>query len=166
MTLQERIEQHATGRMGSRTDADSDFASFVVESENLRDAVKVAKPDLEKAVLIAVRQWTSLQLAHDLAIKDKHGHQKSRPWSTAQDVTYVVKISKRIRYSASLFQRRAASTTLLGTPPVPAPGPERWAHQWEIRYTPLSTTLTVDGVQFSRNVIADWRRVLGAFGLM
>jgi hypothetical protein len=40
LALQERIEQHATGRKGSRIDASADFASFVVESENLRDGVK------------------------------------------------------------------------------------------------------------------------------
>ena len=77
--LQERIEQHATGRNGTPIDADADFASFLVESENLRDGVKkecerrsLASPHLVDA---QVRSVISLQLAHDLAIKVKHEKQ-------------------------------------------------------------------------------------------
>ena len=167
MALQERIEQHASGCMGTPIDADADFASFIVESENLRDAVKLAKPGSTTAVGSEMRQSTSLQLIHDLAIKVKHGKQsREQPWSTAKDATYVVKVSKGLHDSSSPVPRRAGSTTLPGTTASPPPEPTRWAHRWEIQYTPLSTTLTVDGVQFSREVTADWQQVLAAFGLL
>lgn len=167
LALQERIEQHATGRKGSPIDASADFASFVVESENLRDGVKRTLSGSAKAVDSAMRSATSLQLAHDLAIKVKHEVQSRKPWSTAEDAGYDVKLSKGVPDSPSPFERRARSTTLPGTPPSPAPEPTRWAHQWEIRYTPSgSPTLTVDGVQFSRDVAADWRTILAAHGLV
>jgi hypothetical protein len=117
LALQERIEQHATGRRGSPIDASADFASFVVESENLRDGVKRTLSGSAKAVDSAMRSATSLQLAHDLAIKVKHQVQSRKPWSTAEDAGYDVKLSKGVPDSPSPFERRARSTTLPGTPP-------------------------------------------------
>ena len=164
LALQERIEQHATGRSGTPIEADADFASFLVESENLRDGVK---KECERRSLASypvdaqMRSVISLQLAHDLAIKVKHEIQtREKPWSTASDATYRVKVSKSLPEPHSPFGSRGRSTTVPGTlsPPLE---PRRWAHEWEIRYTPHGlSTLIVDGLQFSRGVIADWRTIL------
>lgn len=167
IALQERIEQHATGRKGSPVDADADFESFLVGYENLRDAVKkeFGRSNFTPSLVDEeIRNVISLQLAHDLAIKVKHEVQSEPPWSMAIDAAYTVRFSKGLPEPPSPFTSRARWTTVPGTQPTPLePEPRRWVHQWEIRYTAAgSSTLVVDGVQFSRDVIADWRTFLAA----
>ena len=75
-----------------------------------------------------------------------------------------MKVSKSLPDRHSAFGR-ARSTTVPGTRPSPLQ-PRRWAHEWEIRYTPRgASTLIVDGLQFSRDVIADWQTVLATLAL-
>ena len=167
-SLQERIEQHATGRTGTPVDANADFEHFLVASENMRDGVKrecERRSLASNLVDVQMKSLISLQLAHDLAIKVKHGRQDEPPWSGACDATHNVKLSKGLREPHSPLATQGRSTTVPGTR-RPLAEPKRWAHQWEIRYTPAcSPRLIVDGVEFSRDVIADWKTILAGLAL-
>jgi hypothetical protein len=162
--LQERVEQHYTGKRCGQNDGPTDFAGFVVQSENLRDGVQIAINEPKNGkVMVAMKRSTSLAIAHDLAIKIKHLEQSEPPWTGATDVEAFD--TPRGVYNAP--PRRLGQAQVISWPPAPkdTPEPNTWAHQWEIRYTPASARIAVDGLEFSRSVIGDWREILDDLGL-
>jgi hypothetical protein len=142
--LAQRIAEIRDGRPGGSDGASADMRSFFERSESLRDWVKREIGDTGKTSRVdaAMKMHLALQLAHDIAIKNKHKVQNSQPWSGATD-TDVVSQSVTIRVGANA------------------------SHEWAVSYTPPGSPqpVQIDLVALSRDVLTAWQAVLAVIGL-
>ncbi|WP_166793648.1 hypothetical protein [Frankia sp. B2] len=118
--------------------------AFFVCSESLRDWAKQEIGDTGSPSCVddEMKKHDALKLAHDIAIKAKHGTQKRAPWTQAKDAA-IISQSATIRVGADS------------------------SHEWVAIYTPPGAMepVEIDAVTLSRDVLAAWRAVLVAVGL-
>ncbi len=140
--LQGRLEEIYRSRAGGSVEAQADLLAFFERSEALRDRARLELAGTPKQARIdaVMRQTLALQLAHDVAIKSKHGKQDEPPW--AGDVGGDV-----VSQSVSVF---------IGT--------GQSAHYWRITYTPHGAgplgKVSIDALVLSQEVLASWRTLL------
>jgi hypothetical protein len=140
--LQGRLEEIYEGRAGGSVEARTDLLNFFERSEALRDHAKLALDgtSVRSKIDTVMRAQRPLAIAHDLAIKIKHGKQDEPPWAgnvggdlVSQSVTVYV-------------------------------GTGTSAHYWEIAFTPTGAgtngDVTVDALALSREVVVAWRSLL------
>ncbi len=140
--LARRLEEIRAGRDGGSDSASADMRAFFVCSESLRDWVKLEVAGKAGRVDGEMKNHDALKLAHDIAIKAKHGAQTSAPWTQAKDAA-VISQAVTIRVDAGA------------------------SHEWVATYTPPGATqpVQIDVVTLSHDVLASWRAVLVAVGL-
>jgi hypothetical protein len=146
--LQGRMEVIYDSRAGGSVEARADLLAFFERSEALRDRAKLELDGTPQRARIdaVMRQTLPLQLAHDVAIKSKHGTQSEPPW--AGDVGGDV-----VSQSVSVFVGTGQS-----------------AHYWRITYTPAGAgqlgEVSIDALVLSKEVVAAWRSLLVDVGLL
>lgn len=156
-TLQHRLETIYTGRGDGSTDARADLIAFFERTEGLRDWVTLELDEPKRTGRIdqAMRDSLPLSLAHDVAIKTKHGRQDEEPWAGRVGGT-IVSQSATVRPATI-----GSASEAMG------------AHSWRIRYTPRPTDgdadppeVDIDALRLSRDVVEAWRLVLVDVGLL
>ena len=145
--LQGRLEEIYARRAGGSTEARADLHAFFERSEALRNRAKLALAGTPARARVddTMRSTLSLQLAHDVAIKSKHGEQSEIPW--AGDVG-----GDLVSQSVNVFV-----------------GTGKAAHSWTITYTPRGAgqcEVSVDALELSRQIVAAWRFLLADVGVI
>ncbi|HVX20457.1 MAG TPA: hypothetical protein VHB02_03845 [Acidimicrobiales bacterium] len=121
----------------SLMDADADYQRFLMQAWHLRDYLKRI-PTLKPTVDAKVDSEPSLLLLADLADSIKHGRGRRRNPKSGIDPV--------LRPATGDFA-----------------GPMR---TWHLKVTILHGPMTIDGIQFVRDVIAAWTAVLTRLGLI
>ena len=135
-------------RAGGSVEARADLLAFFERSEALRDRAKLELDGTPRRARIdaVMRKTLPLQLAHDVAIKSKHGKQDEPPWAG--------------EFGGDIVSQSANWFAATG----------KTAHSWRVTYTPPDAgqlgERSIDALVLSRDVLVAWRSLLVDVGLL